>query len=58
MTRKVQVARVDRHLAELVPLFGGSGHHHIPIVGDQGRLVGIITQTDLVAALSGVVKVP
>jgi CBS domain-containing membrane protein len=58
MTRKVQVARVDRHLAELVPLFGGSGHHHIPIVGDQGRLVGIITQTDLVAALSGVVKAP
>jgi len=58
MTRKVQVARVDRHLAELVPLFGGSGHHHIPIVGDQGRLVGIITQTDLVAALSGVVRAP
>lgn len=53
MTRRVQVARVDRHLADLVPLFGGTGHHHIPIVGDQGQLVGIITQTDLVAALSG-----
>jgi len=58
MTRKVQVARVDRHLAELVPLFGGSGHHHIPIVGDQGRLVGILTQSDLVAALSGSTATP
>ena len=53
MTRRVQVARVDRHLAELVPLFGGTGHHHLPIVGADGKLVGIITQSDLVAALAG-----
>jgi CBS domain-containing membrane protein len=51
MTRQVRVAGVDRHLVELIPLFGGTGHHHIPIVDDGGRLVGIITQSDVVAAL-------
>ena len=51
MTRKVRVASVDRHLVELIPLFGSSGHHHIPIVDTGGRLVGIITQSDVVAAL-------
>lgn len=52
MSRQVRVARADRHLAELVPLFGSSGHHHIPIVEDSGRLVGIVTQSDVVAALA------
>ncbi len=51
MTREVRVAGVDRHLVELIPLFGGTGHHHIPIVEGGGRLVGIITQSDVVAAL-------
>jgi CBS domain-containing membrane protein len=52
MTRRVRVASVDRHLAELIPLFGSTGHHHIPIVDATGRLVGIVTQSDVVAALS------
>ena len=51
MTRQVRVAGSQRYLVDLVPLFGGSGHHHIPIIGDDGRLVGIITQSDMVAAL-------
>ncbi len=52
MTRRVRVASVDRHLAELIPLFGTTGHHHIPIIDEADRLVGIVTQTDVVAALS------
>lgn len=52
MTRQVRVASVDRHLAELIPLFGSTGHHHIPIVDGGDRLVGIVTQSDVVAALS------
>ncbi len=52
MTRRVRVASVDRHLAELIPLFGSTGHHHIPIIDGNDRLVGIVTQTDVVAALS------
>jgi CBS domain-containing membrane protein len=52
MTRRVRVASMQRHLAELIPLFGSSGHHHIPIVDGGDRLVGIVTQSDVVAALA------
>ncbi|MEO5737572.1 MAG: CBS domain-containing protein, partial [Variovorax sp.] len=51
MSRNVRVAGMQRHLVDLVPLFGSSGHHHIPIIGEGERLVGMITQSDLVAAL-------
>lgn len=51
MTRRVQVARVDRSLASLVPIFSSTGHHHIPVVDEELRLAGILTQTDLVRAL-------
>jgi CBS domain-containing membrane protein len=36
---------------DLVPLMANSGFHHIPIVDAEDRFVGIITQSDLVAAL-------
>jgi CBS domain-containing membrane protein len=52
MSRQVRVASADRPIAELVPLFSATGHHHIPIVGEQARLVGILTQSDLVKAMS------
>ncbi|HYP86111.1 HPP family protein [Variovorax sp.] len=51
MTRRVRVARADRPLFELVPLFGSTGHHHLPIVDEDQRLVGVLTQSDLVAAV-------
>ena len=51
MTRNVRVAGEQRRLVELLPLFGSTGHHHIPIIGEGERLVGMITQSDLVAAL-------
>lgn len=51
MTRTVRVASADRSLAELVPVFSSTGHHHIPIIDGGERLVGIVTQTDLVKAL-------
>jgi len=51
MTRRVRVASADRPISELVPLFAATGHHHIPIIDAERRLVGIITQSDLVAAL-------
>ena len=52
MTKRVRVTGAHRPLADLVPLFGSTGHHHIPVIGDGERLVGIITQTDVVAALA------
>ena len=51
MTRHVRVASADRYLIELVPVFSQGGHHHIPIIDADHRLVGIITQSDLVGAL-------
>ncbi len=51
MTRRVRVASADRPISELVPVFAATGHHHIPIIDAEQRLVGIITQSDLVAAV-------
>ena len=58
MSGEVRVASADRHLVDLIPLFGSSGHHHIPIVEAGGRLVGIITQSDVVAALCRMAPTP
>lgn len=51
MTRKVRVTRPHRTLSDLVLLFGSTGHRHIPVVGDDGKLLGMVTQSDVVAAL-------
>lgn len=51
MTRQVRVASDQRNVSELVPLFSVGGHHHIPIIDEDRRLVGIITESDLVRAL-------
>lgn len=51
MTPKVRCAAVDQPIASLVPLFSDSGLHHLPVVDGNQRLVGIVTQSDLVAAL-------
>lgn len=56
MTRRVRVTSAHRHLADLVPLLADSGHHHIPVIADGGKLVGMITQSDVVIALAGQVK--
>jgi CBS domain-containing membrane protein len=51
MTRRVRVVSATNSLAALVPIFSATGHHHLPVVDDKQKLVGIITQTDLVRAL-------
>lgn len=51
MTRRVRVISADRHLADLIPLFASSGHHHIPVIDADKRLVGMITQRDVMQAL-------
>lgn len=56
MTRKVQVASAHRHAIELVPLFSKKGHKHIPVIDEENRLVGVVTQSDIVRALYRAVK--
>jgi CBS domain-containing membrane protein len=51
MATTVSTASMHKPIAELVPMFAEAGHHHIPIVDDERRLVGIVTQSDLVVAL-------
>ncbi|MBR8299460.1 HPP family protein [Burkholderia dolosa] len=51
MTRDVASVPETLPITALVPLFTHSGHHHIPVVDASRRLVGIITQTDLVTGL-------
>lgn len=41
----------DAYIASLVPLLSDRGLHHIPVVDKEHRLVGIITQSDLIGAL-------
>ncbi|MGF6812013.1 CBS domain-containing membrane protein [Paraburkholderia sp. Clong3] len=38
-------------ITELVPMFANFGHHHIPVLDRAGRVVGMITQVDLISGL-------
>ena len=38
-------------ITSLVPLLSDKGLHHIPVVNDDNQLTGIVTQSDLIAAL-------
>jgi CBS domain-containing membrane protein len=51
MTRRVRVTREHRTLSDLVQLFSTTGHRHIPVVAGDGKLLGMVTQSDVVAAL-------
>ena len=51
MATPVFTANQDMHIVELVPLLSEKGLHHIPIVDAEKRLVGMVTQSDLIAAL-------
>lgn len=44
------------YLAELLPLFSQTGHHHLPVIDSENRLIGILTQTDVVSALAKAVR--
>ncbi|SAL85081.1 HPP family protein [Caballeronia terrestris] len=51
MTTDVCTVSSATPIAELVPLFANYGHHHIPVIDKDRRLVGMITQADLIAGL-------
>lgn len=56
MTREVRIASADRYISELLPLFSEAGHHHIPVLDEERRVVGVITQSDLIRALHRTVR--
>ncbi|WP_149136577.1 HPP family protein [Cupriavidus campinensis] len=51
MTRAVVTARPDQPIVELGRAFSDGGLHHVPVIDDNRCVVGIVTQSDLVAAL-------
>ncbi|MDQ2988761.1 MAG: HPP family protein [Pseudomonadota bacterium] len=51
MTANVVTAKTGMALVELVPLMSNSGLHHIPVVDEQNRFVGMVSQSDLLASL-------
>jgi CBS domain-containing membrane protein len=56
MTRQERVTSADRYTAELLPLLSDAGHHHMAVLDDARRVVGIITQSDLIRALYRTLK--
>jgi CBS-domain-containing membrane protein len=47
------VATVDAAtpVADVIPRFMAKGHHHMPVVLDDKKLVGLLTQSDIVAVM-------
>jgi len=51
MQQRVVALGVDAPLAQLVPLLSDRGYHQVAITGRDGAMVGLVSQSDLVAAL-------
>jgi CBS domain-containing membrane protein len=51
MTAPVTTVPEDEAIVELVPLMANRGLHHIPVVDREARFVGMVSQSDLLAAL-------
>ena len=51
MTSDVTTVRPETALAEVVLSMTRPGHHHLPVVAADGKLVGVVSQSDVVAAL-------
>lgn len=51
MSRKIQTMPASAPICKLIPLLIAEGHRHVPIVDHEQRFVGLIAQSDLIAAL-------
>lgn len=51
MTKSPCTARPEQSIADLATLFSDRGMHHLPVVNDVNIVVGMISQSDFVAAL-------
>ncbi|MNR83742.1 Glycine betaine/carnitine/choline transport ATP-binding protein OpuCA [compost metagenome] len=51
MTTEVLTAEINQSILDLVPLMSDAELHQVPVIDERGHLVGMITQTDMIAAL-------
>lgn len=51
MTTDVSTARPDDLIEKLVAPFSDGGRHHMPVLDASNRVIGMVTQADLIAAL-------
>jgi CBS domain-containing membrane protein len=51
MMRQTRTASEHMHIIELMPLLAEYGMRHIPIINAERRLVGVVSNSDLVAGL-------
>lgn len=51
MTTDVAAARADDRVEHLVQPFSDGGRHHMPVLDAAQRVIGMVTQGDLIAAL-------
>jgi CBS-domain-containing membrane protein len=51
MSVSVATVFADEKLTEIVPRFMAKGHHHLPVIDRQRRVVGILTQSDIFALM-------
>jgi CBS domain-containing membrane protein len=51
MTAKIYTARMDTPVSDLVHQLSENNLHHIPVLDDTGKVAGMVTQSDLIAAL-------
>jgi CBS domain-containing membrane protein len=58
MTTHVCTVDAAQPIVELVPIFANHGHHHIPVLDASRRLIGMITQLDLISGLYRQTQVP
>jgi CBS domain-containing membrane protein len=51
MTSDVHCVLTSTPIARVVQVMAETGHHHVPVVDSEGVLAGMVTQSDVVAAL-------
>lgn len=53
MTDQVKTASINQSIIDLMPLISEHGLRHIPVIDEDRKLVGMLTQADMVNALFG-----
>ncbi|MBY0382955.1 MAG: HPP family protein [Xanthobacteraceae bacterium] len=51
MTAPARSATPETPVADLLPMMANGGLHHLPVVDEHGTLAGVVTQSDVIAAL-------